>query len=111
MSKSPLEQSNHYSQTPLQTQPIQRVIHRYRNAVNPKRKYTELSAYSIPKGMRMKYLKNRVKDGKRHLKLFTGDKTSQLNRYNIPTLESTSMIIRLFMSVSIKFFEMKMILV
>ena len=108
MSKSPLKQSNHYSETPLQPRPIQQVIHRYGNAV--KRKYIELSVYSIPKGMRMKYLKSRVKGGKIHLKLFAGDRTSQLNRYSIPTLKSTSMIMRLFISISIKFSKMKMIL-
>ena len=103
MSKSSLKQSNHYSQIPLQPRPIKRVIHRYGNAVNPKRKYIELSVYSIPKCMKMKYLKSRVKGGKIHLKSFAGDRTSQLNRYSIPTLESTSMILRLFISVSIKF--------
>ena len=40
MSKSPLEQSNHYSQPPLQPTPIQRVIDSSENAVNPKRKCT-----------------------------------------------------------------------
>ena len=110
MSKFSLKQSHDYSQTPLQPRPIQRVIHRYGNAVNPKRKYIELSVYSIPEGMRMKYLKSRVKGGKIHLKLFAGDRTSQLNRYSILTMESTSIIMRLFISISIKFSKMKMIL-
>ena len=38
MSKFPLEQSNHYSQPPLQPSPIQRVIISYENGVNPWRK-------------------------------------------------------------------------
>ena len=56
MSKSSLEQSNHCSEPPLQPLSIQRVMHRYRNAVNPKRKDIALFAGSIPKGMRMKDL-------------------------------------------------------
>ena len=56
MSKSPLEQSNHYFQPPLQPPPIQRVINSYGNAVNPRRKDIALFADSIPKGMRMKDL-------------------------------------------------------
>ena len=52
MSKSPLEQSNHYFQPPLQPPPIPRVIHSYGNRVNTKRKDTALFADSIPKGMR-----------------------------------------------------------
>ena len=87
MSKSPLEQSNHYFQPPLQPPPIQQVIHSYRNAVNPNRKDISLFADSIPKGMRMKDLNSRVKGGKIHLKSFLGGKTSQLNNYIIETLE------------------------
>ena len=87
MSKSPLEQSNHYSQPPLQPPPIQRVIHNYGNAVNPKRKDNTLFAGSIPKGMRMKDLNSRVKGGKIHLKSFPGTKASQLNHYIKPLLE------------------------
>ena len=60
MSKSPLEQSNHYFQLPLQSHqstvtPI-RVIHSYENAVNLMRTDIALFANSIPKGMRMKNL-------------------------------------------------------
>ena len=87
MSKSPLEQSNHYSQPPLQPPPIQRVINSYGNAVNPRRKDIALFADSIPKGMRMKDLNSRVKGGKIHLKSFPGAKASQLNHYIKPTLE------------------------
>ena len=36
ISKSPLEQSNHYSQPPLQPPTIQQAVHSYGNAVNPK---------------------------------------------------------------------------
>ena len=36
MSKSPLEQSNHYFQPPLLPPPNQWVMHSYGNAVNPK---------------------------------------------------------------------------
>ena len=64
LSKSPIEQSNHYFQPPLQPPTIQRVIHSYRNAVNPKQKDIALFADSIPKGMRMKDLNSRVKGGK-----------------------------------------------
>ena len=87
MSKSLLEQSNHYSQTPLEPAPIQRVIHSYGNVVNPKRKDIALFADSIPKVMRMKDLNSRVKGGKIHLKLFAGAKASLLNHYIKPTLE------------------------
>ena len=87
MSKSPLEQSNHYFQPPLQPPPIQQVIHSYRNAVNPNRKDISLFADSIPKGMRMKDLNSRVKGGKIHLKSFPGVKASQLNHYIKPALE------------------------
>ena len=54
MSKSPLEQLNHYFQPPLQPPSIQRVINNYESAVNPRRKDIVLFADSIPKGMRMK---------------------------------------------------------
>ena len=87
MSKSPLEQSNRYSPPPLQSPPIQRVIHSYGNAVNPKRKDIVLFADSIPKCMRMKELNSRVKGGKIHLKSFRSAKASQLNHYIKPTLE------------------------
>ena len=87
MSKTSLEQSNHYFQPPLQLPPIQQVIHSYRNAVNPNRKDISLFADSIPKGMRMKDLNSRVKGGKIHLKSFPGAKASQLNHYIKPTLE------------------------
>ena len=87
MSKSPLEQSNHYFQPPLQPPPIQRVINSYGNAVNPRRKDIALFADSIPKGMRMKDLNSRVKGGKIHLKSFPGAKASQLNHYIKPTVE------------------------
>ena len=60
MSKSPLEQSNHYSQPPLQPPPIQRVINIYGNAVKLRRKDIALFADSIPKGMRMKDLNSCV---------------------------------------------------
>ena len=63
MSKSPLEQSSHYSQPPLQPPLIQRVIHSYGN-VNTKRKDIALFADSIPKGMRMKDLNSRDEVGK-----------------------------------------------
>ena len=86
MSKSPLEQTNHYFQPPLQPPPIQRVIHSYGNVVNPKRKDIALFADSIPKGKRMKDLNSRVKGEKIHLKLFPGAKASQLNHYIKPTL-------------------------
>ena len=56
MTKSPLEQSNHYFQPPLQLSPIERIRHTYGKAVNPKRKDIALFADSIPKGMRMKDL-------------------------------------------------------
>ena len=49
MSKSPLEQSNHYSQPPLQPPPIQQVINSYENAVNPRRKDIVLFPDGIPK--------------------------------------------------------------
>ena len=81
MSESPLEQSNHYSQPPIQPPPIQRVINSYVNAVNPRRKDIALFADSIPKGMRMKDLNSRVKGGKTHLKSFLAAKASQLNHY------------------------------
>ena len=81
ISKSPLEQSNHYFQPPLQPPPIQRVIH------NTKRKDFALFANSIPKGMRMKDINSRNKVGKIHLKSFPGAKASQLNHYIKPTLE------------------------
>ena len=87
MSKTSLEQSNHYFQPPLQLPPIQQVIHSYRNAVNPNRKDISLFADSIPKGMRMKDLNSRVKGGKIHLKSFPDAKASQLNHYIKPTLE------------------------
>ena len=87
MSKSPLEQSNHYSQPPLQPPPIQQVINSYGKAVNPRRKDIALFADSIPKGMRMKDLNSRVKGGKIHLKSFPGAKASQLNHYIKPTEE------------------------
>ena len=54
MSKSPLEQSDHYFQPPLQFPPIQRVIHSYRNTVNSKRKDIALFPYSIPENERLK---------------------------------------------------------
>ena len=38
MSKSPLEQLNHYFQPPLLSPPNQWVMHSYGNAVNPKQK-------------------------------------------------------------------------
>ena len=79
MSKSPLEQLDHYFQPPLQPPPIQRVIHSYGNAVNPKRKDTALFADSMPKVMRMKDLNSHLKGGKIHLKSFPGAKSSQLN--------------------------------
>ena len=75
MSKSPLEQSNHYFQPPLQSPPIQRVIHSYGNTVNTKRKDTALFADSIPKGMRMKDINSRIKGGQIHLKSFPGAKS------------------------------------
>ena len=87
MSKFPIEQSNHYFQPPLQTPLVQRVIHSYGNAVNPKRKDIALFADSIPKDMRMNDLNSRVKGGKIHLKSFHGPKASQLNHYIKPTLE------------------------
>ena len=68
MFQSPLEQSNHYSQPPIQPPPIQPVINSYVNAVNLRRKDIALFADSIPKGMRMKDLNSRVKGGKIHLK-------------------------------------------
>ena len=68
MSKSPLEQSNHYFQPPLQPPPIQQVIHSYGNTVNTKRKDIALFADSIPKGMKTKDINSRIKDGKIHLK-------------------------------------------
>ena len=74
MSKSPSEQSNHYFQLPLQSPPIQRVMHSYGNAVNSKRKDTALFADSVTKGMRMKDLNIRVKGGRIHLKSFSGAK-------------------------------------
>ena len=49
ISKSLLEQSNHYSQPPIQPPPIQRVINSYGNAVNSRRKDSALFADSIPK--------------------------------------------------------------
>ena len=79
MSTSPLEQSNHYSQPPVQPPPIQPVINSYGNAVNPRRKDIPFFADSIPKGMRMKDLNSHVKSGKIHLKSFPGAKANQLN--------------------------------
>ena len=87
MSKSPLEQSNHYFQPPLQPPPIQRVIHSYGNTVNTKRKDIALFADSIPKGMRIKDINSCIKGGKIHLKSFPGAKASQLNHYIKPTLK------------------------
>ena len=49
MSKSRLEQSNHYFQPPLQPSPIQRVINNYGNAVKPRRKDIALFTDNIPK--------------------------------------------------------------
>ena len=49
MSKSPLEQSNHYFQPPLQSPSIRRFLHNYGNAVSPKRRDIALPADSIPK--------------------------------------------------------------
>ena len=62
MSKSQLEQSNHYFQPPLQspTNPVGmeiQYVHSYGIAAKLKRKYIELVADSIPKGVRMKDLK------------------------------------------------------
>ena len=79
MSESPLEQSNHYSQPPIQPPPIQWVINSYGNAANPRRNNIALFADSIPKGMKMKDLNSRVKGGKIHLKLFPGAKASPLH--------------------------------
>ena len=87
MCKSPLEQSNHYFQLPLQPPPIQRVIHSYGNTVNTKRKDITFYADSIQKGMRMNDINIRIKGGKIHLKLLPGAKASQLNHYIKPTLE------------------------
>ena len=87
MSKSPLKQTSYYFQPPLQPPPIQRVIHSYGNAVNPKRKDITLSADTIPKGMRLNDLNSRVKGGKIHLKSFPGAKVSQLNHNIKPTLK------------------------
>ena len=87
MSKSPLEQSNHHFQPPLQPPPLQRVIHSYGNTVNTKRKDIALFADSIPKGMRMKDINSCIKGGKIHLKPFHGAKASQLNHYIKRTLE------------------------
>ena len=64
MSKSLLEQSNHYFQPPLLPPPMQRVIHSYGNTVNTKRKDIALFADSIPNGMRMKDINSRIKGGK-----------------------------------------------
>ena len=86
MSKSALEQSNHYFQPPLQPPSIQRVIHSYESTLNTKRKDIALFADSKPKGMRMKD-SNRIKGGKIHLKSFPGAKASQLNNYIKPELE------------------------
>ena len=66
---------------------MQRVIHSYGNAVNPKQKDIALFADSIPKGMRMKDLNSQFKGGKIHLKSFPGTKASQLNHYIKPNLE------------------------
>ena len=49
MSRSPLEQSNHYFQPPLQSPSIRRFLHNYGNAVSPKRRDIALLADSIPK--------------------------------------------------------------
>ena len=87
MSKSPLKQTSHYFQPPLQPPPIQRVIHSYGNAVNPKRRDIALIADGIPKGMRMKDLNSRLKGGKIHLKSFAGAKASQLSHYIKPKLK------------------------
>ena len=95
MSQSLLEQSNHYSQPPLQPPPIRWVIHSYGNAVNwisiKKSKkvlrYVALFADSISKDMTKKVLKRRVKDVEIHLKLFPSAKASQLNHDIIPTLK------------------------
>ena len=57
MSKSPLEQSNHYFQPPLQPLPILRIISFSGNAVNAKQKGIALFADSITKSKRMKDLK------------------------------------------------------
>ena len=87
MFESPLEQSNHHSQPPIQPPPIQPVINSYVNAVNPRRKDIALFADSIPKGMRMEDLNSCVKGGKIHLKSSPGAKASQLKHYIKPTLE------------------------
>ena len=63
---------------------MQRVIHSYGNAVNPKRKDIALFSDSIPKGMRMKDVNSQVKGGKIHLKLFPDAKatlTTTLNQH------------------------------
>ena len=87
MSKSPLAQSDHYFQPPLQPPPIQRVIHSYGNTGNTKRKDIALFADSIPEGMGMKDMNSRINGGKIHLKSFPGAKATKLNHYIKPTLE------------------------
>ena len=87
MSESPLEQSDHCSQPPIQPPPIKRVINSYGNAANARRKDIALCADSTPKGIRMKDLNSCVKGGKIHLKSFPGAKASQLNHYIKPTVE------------------------
>ena len=47
MSKFPFEQLNHYSQSPLQLTPMQRIIHSYENVVNPKQKDIALFVYRL----------------------------------------------------------------
>ena len=76
MSKSPLEQTNHFFHPTLQPPPIQRVIHSDGNTVNLKRKDIALLADSIPKAMRMKDLNSLVKGEKIDVKSFPTAKAS-----------------------------------
>ena len=61
--------------------------------------------------MRMKDLISRVKGGQIHLKLFSGAKGSQLNHYIKPTLEEYKYDCAIFMSVSMTFSGIKIILI
>ena len=67
--------------------PIQNINSTYSNAVIPKKKNIALSSDSIPRGIKIKHLNSRVKEGRIHLKAFPGAKANQLNHYVVPTLK------------------------
>ena len=66
---------------------IQNINSTYSNAVIPKEKNIALFSDSILRGIKMKHLNYQVKEGRTHLKAFSGIKANQLNHYVVPTLE------------------------